>query len=408
MKIWTRLSSPTTPFDRSVPAERGADGRLVLGGFRSAAAPQSLAARAGGIFTRNPFAWLVLLPTLLAAVYFIAIASPQFVSESRFTVKARQASGASFFSEALNNAGFRSANEDAVAVRDFLLSHDAVSGLRAQMPLVEIFRRPEADWWARHWFSEPPAERLLDYYRGMVHAVIDASTGVTTLTVRSFRAQDSLAINRNLLALGEDLVNRLNARIQDDTLRSARAEVARAEARVTAVSQSISEFRERERALDPSRSATIAVETIGRLEGALAQARSELQTLLGFARPNNPQVQNLQNRIDALQQQITEERRRTATTGTEGFTTQVAAFERLRLEADFAGRALTAATSGLERALADAQRQQLFLQRIIEPNLAERHRYPQRFLSIVYVFLGLSVIYGLGWLILAGVKEHAS
>jgi len=130
--------------------------------------------------------------------------------------------------------------------------------------------------------------------------------------------------------------------------------------------------------------------------------------LLTFARPNSPQVQNLQNRIEALQQQVAEERRRTATTGQEGFTTQVAAFERLRLEADFAGRALTAATANLERSLADAQRQQLFLQRVVEPNLAERHRYPQRLLSIVYVFLGLSVIYGLGWLILAGMKEHAS
>lgn len=410
MKIWTRLSPPTTPFDRSVPAERSPDGRLVLGGFRSAGAitPTTLLERIRGIFTRHPFSWLVLLPTLLAALYFGLIAAPQYVSESRFTVKSRQAGSVSMLSEALNSAGFRSASEDAMAVRDFLLSHDAVSGLRTRLPLVEIFRRPEADWWARHWFSEPSAERLLDYYRNMVSALIDATTGITTLTVRSFRPEDSLAVNRALLAMSEDLVNRLNARIMEDTIRSARNEVGRAEARVSVATAAISEFRERERALDPARSAAIAVDTIGRLDGALAQARSELQALLTFARPNNPQVQNLQNRIEALQQQVAEERRRTATAGQEGFTTQVAAFERLRLEADFAGRALTAATANLERALADAQRQQLFLQRVVEPNLAERHRYPQRLLSIVYVFLGLSVIYGLGWLILAGMKEHAS
>ena len=143
----------------------------------------------------------------------------------------------------------------------------------------------------------------------------------------------------------------------------------------------------------------------------MATTRSELQALSAFARPNNPQVMNLQSRIQALQTQIAEERRRsttTATTGSEGFTTQIAAFERLRMEAEFGGRALTSATANLERALGEAQRQQLYLQRVVEPNLAERHRYPKRLTSILYVFVGLSVLYGLVWLMVAGVREHAA
>jgi capsular polysaccharide transport system permease protein len=116
----------------------------------------------------------------------------------------------------------------------------------------------------------------------------------------------------------------------------------------------------------------------------------------------------LQNRIQALESQIAEERRRTAGTGEGGLTAPVAAFERLRLEAEFGGRALVAATASLERAILEAQRQQVFLQRIVEPNLAERHRYPKRLASVLYVFLSLSVLYGLAWLVFAGAKEHAS
>jgi capsular polysaccharide transport system permease protein len=276
------------------------------------------------------------------------------------------------------------------------------------MDLVAIFRRPEADLWARLWYPEPETERLVDYYRSMVSAYVDSASGITTLAVRSFRPQDSLAMNRALLAQGEALVNRLNQRIVADTVEGARRELARAELRVAGATQAISEFRERERQLDPSRLASIAVETIGRLEGQLATARGELQALQGFARPNSPQVQSLQNRINALQAQVAEERRRTSTLGGEGFTEQVAAYERLRLEAEFGGRQLTAATANLERAMSDAQRQQLFLQRVVEPNLAERYRYPKRFTSALYVFIGLSVVYGLVWLIVAGVKEHAA
>jgi len=411
MKIWTRLSPPTKPFEQQsavARAEHGAEGALTLHGFRQSAPPPSARERARGIFTRRPYAWSVLLPTLLAAIYFFGMAAAQYVSESRYIVRARTQSATSLLGEALNSAGFRAASEDATAMKDFLLSHDAVDGLRQQMDLVGMFRRPEADIWARMWFDNPQSERLVDYYRTRVTAIIDSSSGITTLTVRSFRPQDSLEINRALLSLGEGLVNRLNRRIVEDTVENSRREVARGEQRITAATQAISEFRERERALDPSRSAVLAVETIGRLEGQLATARGELQALQNFARPNNPQVLNLQNRIQALQTQVTEERRRTSTIGTEGFTEQVAAFERLRLEAEFGGRQLTAATAGLERALADAQRQQLYLQRVVEPNLAERNRYPKRFTSVLYVFVGLSVLYGLVWLMVAGVKEHAA
>ncbi len=412
MKIWTRLSPPTKAFEQSTTGSvpvRGADGALSLHGFRPPPPPPtSTAQRVRGFFGRRPYFWCVLLPTILAAVYFIGIAAPQYVSESRYIVRARTQSTQSLLGEALNSAGFRAASEDASAMREFLLSTDAVAQLRQQMDLVGMFRRPEADLWARFWFPEPQIERLVDYYRTMVTAYIDSTSGITTLTVRSFRADDSLAINRALLTAGEALVNRLNQRIVQDTVESARREVVRGEERVAAATTAISEFRERERALDPSRSASIAVDTIGRLEGLLATARSELQALQNFARPNNPQVQTLQNRINALQTQVAEERRRTSTVGTEGFTTQVAAYERLRLEAEFGGRQLTAATANLERAMADAQRQQLYLQRVVEPSLAERNRYPKRFTSVAYVFLGLTILYGLVWLMVAGVREHAA
>lgn len=411
MKIWTKLSPPTTPYEALTPATRGpAGGPLALPGFGGIGRPPpSARQRVGSVFSRRPYLWSVLVPTVLAAIYFFGIAAPQYVSESRFLVRARTQSSQSILGEALNNAGFRSASEDALAVKEFLLSHDAVTALRQEFDLVGMFRRPEADAWARLWYREPASERLLDYYRTMVSAIIDPTSGITDLRVRSFRPQDSLELNRALLAQGEALVNRLNQRIAQDTLVSARREVARAEERVASATQAISDFRERERALDPSRSATIAVETIGRLDNQLATTRSELQALSAFARPNNPQVLNLQSRIQALQTQIAEERRRsTATTAAEGFTTQIAAYERLRLEAEFGGRQLTSATASLERAMADAQRQQLYLQRVVEPNLAEHYRYPKRITSVVYVFVGLSVLYGLVWLMVAGVKEHAA
>mgnify|MGYP007028612959 CR=1 FL=1 len=37
----------------------------------------------------------------------------------------------------------------------------AVAALRGKLDLVEVYRRPEADYWARLWWAAPAAERLL-------------------------------------------------------------------------------------------------------------------------------------------------------------------------------------------------------------------------------------------------------
>ncbi len=45
--------------------------------------------------------------------------------------------------------------------------------------------------------------------------------------------------------------------------------------------------------------------------------------------------------------------------------------------------------------------------RMVEPNLPEKSLYPRRWVITASVFFGLVLIYGVGWLILAGIKEHA-
>jgi capsular polysaccharide transport system permease protein len=356
---------------------------------------------------RHPFKLVVLLPTALVAAYFFAVAAPQYESEARFLIRGRQSGAPSALGEALQSAGFRPSNEDALGIRDYLESHDAVAALRSGLDLVAMFRREEADPLARLWWEEPSAERLHDYFRRMVRAEYDTTSGITTLRARAFRAEDSLALAGELLRLSEAMVNRLNQRLQEDGLRVARAEVARAEGRLTAAQVAMTEFRGRERTVDPARSAAVALENLGKLEGALAHARAELAEAQIFARPDNPRVVQLRNRVEGLGAQVTEQRGRVA--GAEaGNSQQVGEYERLSVERELARAQLASATASLERARADAQRQQIFLLRVVEPNLAEWPRHPKSTLNTAYVFLCLSVAYGLAWLLVAGMREHAS
>ena len=365
---------------------------------------------------RKPFLLLVILPTLLAALYFYAVAAPQYVSEARFVVNSRSSDANAQMSAMRGLAGAAlggfggAASGEANSVRDFLTSLDAVKEADDRLDLISLWRRPEADFLARLWDTEP--ELLTRYYNSMVNVTLDPTTNVTTLRVRSFRPQDSLTLAEALLESAEALVNRLSERARNDTLRLAQQEIDIAERRVLESRSAMVRFREQERDLDSAGTAQAAVALRGQLEAALAQARAELTERLQFMRPDNPALQVTRNRIEALERQIVAERSRhtdtNAVVDNAVLSRQLAAYERLMLERQFADQQLASATASLESARVEAQRQHLYLARIVQPNLAVYPLYPRKLTNLASIFVVLAIAYGIGWLLIVGMREHAA
>jgi len=367
---------------------------------------------------RKPFFLLVILPSLLAAGYLYGIAAPQYVSEARFVVSSRgggtdigaQIAGMrGMAGAALGGFGGGAASSEATSIRDFLTSLDAVMQAHSRLDLVSLWQRPEADPIARLWRSEP--ELLAQYFNAMVNVSLDPMTNVTTLRVRSFRPEDSKALTEELLHSAEALVNRLSERARNATLQIAHQEAEGSERRVQESRAALVRFREQEKELDSAGAVQSAVALRGQLEGMLAQARAELTERLKFMQPDNLALQATRNRIEALERQITAERSRHtdgASVAGEGvLSRQLAAFERLMLEREFADRQLASATASLEAARVEAQRQQIFLSRIAEPNLAVYPLYPRKLTNLASIFIGLAIAYGIGWLLIVGMREHA-
>lgn len=358
---------------------------------------------------RHPFAWLVLIPSVIVAAYFYLVAAPQYVSEVRIVVRSRaeapQPSLGSMISATVGRGGALAAIGEAHSVRDFLLSHDAVARAQDKVDLIAIWQRAEADLVARLRHEEP--ERLTRYYNGMVSVQLDSLTGLLTLRVRAFRPEDARTVAVTLIDLSESLVNRLSERAREDALRVAREEVAIAERRVLASREALTRFREEQQELDSAGTVQAAVATIAGLETALAAAQAELRERMAFMRPDNPALQVTRNRIAALERQIEAERSR-RTQGGGALAQQLAGFERLMLEREFADRQLASATASLEGARMEAQRQQMYLARVVEPNLAVYPLYPRKLISVGSIFLGLSVAFGIGWLLVAGMRQHAA
>jgi capsular polysaccharide transport system permease protein len=126
-----------------------------------------------------------------------------------------------------------------------------------------------------------------------------------------------------------------------------------------------------------------------------------------YLKPDSARFQELANRVKSIQAQIDSQKARL--TGPDGAMAPVLVeYQKLMLEQQFADQDYNAALTSLESARLDAEKQHLFLVRVVEPNHPEDSTYPKSFLTVVSLLLGLTVAYCIGWLIFTGFREHAS
>ncbi len=370
-----------------------------------------------GVAARPPSPWrrrllpvLVLLPTLLAALYYGVLAEDRYVSEARFLIRsgAQQGGGMGGMAALMQLAGLSRAQDDAYAVRDYLTSREAVQALEARVGLRRIYDRAGADLLLRYPSPLWPAnmEGLYRYVQHRLEAVVNIDSGLVTLRVDAPTAAAAQRVAATLLDLGEELVNRLNVRMRADTIRVAQGEVARAEELRIDAEVALTAFRNRELMLDPTKTSAMVLQVIGRLAAAEAETRAEIAALRASA-PTSPQLPPLEERAAALAQQIATERARVGS-GSDGLADKIAAYERLVLEQDFATRLLAQAMTALEGARVQAQRQEMFLERVVDPGLPDAATEPRRIAMVLTVF-GFNVLgAGLLWLLGTGLREHAA
>ena len=354
---------------------------------------------------------LVALPTLIVGAYLYGFAADQYESEARFIVRGPQPvqSSVGGIGQLLGiGGGLNPVQAEAYSVSDYLDSHDAVSALQADLDLVTMFRRPRTDPLLRLWWPDPSAETLLKYYRRQVTITYSPETGITRLRVLAFTPEDADRIAERLLELGEQRVNELNRRAVGDTLRVANQEVRDAEDRVAEAQKAVTLFRLTHRDINPEKTSTAQLTLVAQMQGQLAQARAQQIAMGASISGDSPQAVTLANRIRALESQVATEASKLTGGDAGAIAPSLADYEALALKREFASSNYNAAEASYENAKLQALRQQLFVVRVVEPNMPELSLYPRRLTLVATVLIGLLISYGIGWLIIAGVREHAA
>ena len=352
------------------------------------------------------FLLTVVVPTLISALYFGMTASDVYTSESRFVVRSPERQSASPFSSLLKGTGFSSSQGDTFTVQDFMLSRDALKSLNDKLNIGKAFASKDVDIFSRFagldWDNS--FEALYLYYQQKVAIRIDSASSITTLTVKSFTAEDAFRINEQLMEMGEALVNQLNDLGRQDMVRFANGEVSKAEDKAKAAALALSSYRDKKGVIDPEQQTTIELEQVAKLQGELIATQALLVQLQNFAK-NNPQIPSLQLRVKNLQQQIDVESTQVAG-GARSLANKAAEYQRLALDREFAHTQLGNALASLELARNEAQRKQLYLERIVQPSKPDRAMEPRRIRGVLSTLVLGLIVWGVLTLLIAGVKEH--
>lgn len=377
----------------------------VAGLLRRPAPEHQHGARRSRVRSWLPFLIFVVLPTLVAAIYFLGFASPQYVSEAKFVVRGQTSAPPGMLSSLLM-AGGGNASEDTYAVQDYMMSRDAVALLVRTQGLRQVFDRPDADALARFpmLFFGKTFEHFFKYYQSHVTAELDTTTSISTLAVRTFRPQDSQRIATALLAASEQLINRMNQRQRDNLISSGTQEVAAAEDRLRRIAVLLATYRNREALLDPMKQSVPMLRDISDLQTMLTTTRLQVEQLRASA-PSSPLIAVYERRAAAIEAQIVQSN--SGITGSDqSLVPKITAYDDLTLQQEFAQKQLANAISTLEVAKNQADRQLLYLDQITEPNLPDYATYPKSFASIAVIFASLLGAYLMIRLLISGAREH--
>lgn len=355
------------------------------------------------------FQLLVVLPTVCAVLYYSYYAADVYTSESSFVIRSsstQSSSGA--FGSFLRGIGISRSQDDSYTVQEYMLSRSGLKELQRNLPIRAEYEAPYGDAVSRFdsWFFDASNESFYQYYHKRIARInFDPTSGIAKLRIDAFQPEKAQQINKLLLNMGEQLINRLNTRAKDDLLDFWQQEIVKAEENVRQVAEQLNNFRNQNDVFDVQAESTIAMNMVSKLQDELVSIDAKLAQIRA-ASSSSSQVKSLTARKKSIQAQINRQMQHIVGDDKTSLSSKSFDFQRLQLDQQLAEKQLTSALSSMEDVRAEVGRQQLYLSIISEPDLPDTALKPKRLYGIIAVLVISLLIYSVVALLLASVREH--
>lgn len=350
----------------------------------------------------------VLLPTLMAAVYYLVIATPRYVSQAQLTVHGASTSSAAGLGSLFGSVIASAEAPHLLVVEEYIRSPALLRTLDQWLDLRGHYAQPDADYLSRL-APDASEEDFHEYFLSRIKLWSDSARQVMTLQVQAFDPNFAKAAAQAIVILSEDLINSMSDKIREDMLSGARRELERSEEKLRTTRIAVMEFRIRNKDFDPRQSAGVLEGISGTLEAQLVAARAELAQAGSYMRANSAPVAALKAKVKALEEQLVDARERLV--GQAGqqalpYTTTLLEYETLRIDEEFAKTMHQTALTALETARAEADRKHAYLLDFVSPTLPDAATEPDAFLGVLTTFVVALLLLLISRFVMAALREH--
>jgi len=357
------------------------------------------------------FLLLVIAPFASAAYYLMEHATPQYASTVGFTVRSNDVTMPTDLLGGITQLAAGPANVDGDILHEFIES---------QMLAERLLERTDmrAHYAQTHdrdpIFALPPdatIEEFVSYWQRVVRLSYDQSTGLMELQVVAFDPQTAHATAQAIVAESQVLLNELNATVRTDSVRYAEDDLAATTQRLVRAREELAAFRSRTQIVDP------AIDLEGRL-GVLTILQQQLAEVMvdydllsaNTSNPDDTRLQQMRQRIEAIEARISEERgafNRNGEAGQdEAYSDLMTEYEGLVVARELAETTHGLAVAALDLARTNAARQSRYLAIYIEPTMPEAAQYPRNVMILAQAGLFLLITWSIVTLVVYSIRDR--
>ncbi|MEM9716949.1 MAG: capsule biosynthesis protein [Pseudomonadota bacterium] len=334
----------------------------------------------------------IALPTIVAGYYFSQLATPIYSSHSSFVVQKN--SGASTAAGGLLGGTSFATAQESISVQQYLEGRPVMLRLDEEYGFRRLFEGEDIDAIQR---LTPDAtnESAHSLYNRRVKISYDPTEGIIGLEVSTPDPVASYEISNILHRYAEAEVGQMTARSEADQIRGARDALAEAEQNLEAAQSQVLELQSSVGILNSQSEISFLMSEITTMETQRRELELDQEELLSNARPNQARVDALQRQIDRLDERIRERRSRMTEGGEDTMSLARIQSELNAAEIELAMRQsiLSSSIQNFEVARQEASRQSIYLNRAVEPTIADDNTYPKVFENTLLSFLVFAGIY---------------
>ena len=356
------------------------------------------------------FIGIVLVPFVIAIVYYAIFATNRYVSVAEIAVRqtdnanpAAEAPGLALLLGAVNPTS----REETLYLRQFITSADMLNILKKELNWTDHYTSVYRD--PLYWLNNAASsEDMLAFYQRMVQAHFDEETGLLQLEIQAFAPEYAQKVLDVILRESEKFVNELSHRMTQDQLAFVEKELGTARMNYEVKRSELLRFQAENSLLDAEATAESRSTMIATMESELATEKAKLSALNAALNNGAPQVQQQKRKIAAIEKQLEAETQRLIAQGGDSnkLNTVASKYRDLSIQATTAEEAYKISLASLANTRIEINKKFRTLAVVVTPNLPDEAIYPSRLYNLITILVALLAILGIVRFIVATIDDH--